>query len=126
MARTPVPQAPIRRNLNDLDPEFQMAPEWVRWFNQVTSFSVELEEYKATLDPSSVSANTTEEQSFTLSNVNANDLILAVNKPSHTTGLGIVNFRAGTDQIHITFMNTTGSSIDPPSEDYLILVLKRE
>lgn len=102
-----------------------MNSSWLRWFNLVSSNSLEVEEYEETLDPSSVSANTTDEQSFTVEGITSNDMVLAVNKPSHNAGLGIVGFRAGDDTLYITFGNFTGSPIDPGSEDYLILILKR-
>lgn len=129
MSHSPAPHTPIRLPLNERDrgTDWRMAPEWVRWFNQITRLAVHVEEFTPTLNPSSVSANTTEEQTFTVTGINANDLIVAVNKPSHTTGLGIVGFRASAnDTLAITFMNATGSPIDAGEEDYLVLAMKRD
>lgn len=75
--------------------------------------------YTLTINPASVNANTTSEQTFALTGVTTTDII-TITKPTHTTGLGIVNARATKDNIHITFMNNTVSPIDPPSEAYLI------
>lgn len=119
--RTPVSQAPTRV---PIDPNGRLAPEWVRWLNQVSSASRDWRDFEETINPSSVSANTTDEQSFTVDGVDSNDIVVTVNKPSHTAGLGIVNYRAGSDKVFITFGNFTGSPIDPPEEEYLILVIK--
>ena len=46
---------------------------------------------------------------------------VAVNKPSNSAGLGIVNARvSAADTFALTFMNATGSGIDPAAETYLI------
>jgi hypothetical protein len=91
-----------------------------RWFERVTLYMPIQVRVDVTLDPSSVSANTTDEQTFTVSGARQGDMVVVV-KPSHTTGLGIVNARVtATDTVGITFMNATGSPIDPPSEEYRI------
>ena len=106
MSHNPLNQAPVRLsfNIDDPTPRARMRPEWIRWFNQVVDLTEDFREFEPTLDP--------------------DDIIVAVNKPSHTAGLGIVGFRAGDNKINITFGNFTGSPIDPPSEDYHIVTLK--
>lgn len=82
--------------------------------------------YTATIDVASVAANTTSEQTFTVSGLTTDDLVI-VNKPSHDAGLGIVGQRvSGTDTIAITYMNTTAAAIDPASETYDIIAIKRD
>jgi hypothetical protein len=75
---------------------------------------------KQTLTPSSVGANTTAEQTFTVQGVQVGDS-LDVNKPSHQVGLNIGNVRASAaNQIAIQYVNTTASPITPTSETYTI------
>jgi hypothetical protein len=73
-----------------------------------------------TLTPSAVGANTTSEQLFTVPGVLPGDSV-DINKASHQTGLGILNVvvRAA-NQLAITYSNTTGGSITPTSEQYII------
>lgn len=76
------------------------------------------------LDVASVAANTTAEQTFTLTGARAaTDVVLAVNKPSLSAGLGVVNARISADDtLAITFANVTGSPIDPGAESYLVVI----
>lgn len=82
--------------------------------------------YTATVDVASVAANTTAEQTFSVPGLTTDDLVF-VNKPSHDLGLGIVNTRvSAADTLAITYMNATGSAIDPASETYDILAIKKD
>lgn len=77
-----------------------------------------------TIDPTTVSANSTSEQTFTVTGARDGDAVI-VTKPSHSSGLGIVNARvSGTDTVAITFMNATGSGINPPSEEYRVWLVR--
>lgn len=74
----------------------------------------------ATLTPAAVAPNTTAEQTFAVPNLVASSPAW-VNKPSCTTGIGIVGVRvsaAGT--IAINFANYTAGTITPPAEVYTI------
>lgn len=67
----------------------------------------------ATLSPASVAANTTAEQTFTVTGVAVGDVIF-VNKPTAQAGLGIVGVRvSAANQIAINFGNFTASPIVP-------------
>lgn len=78
------------------------------------------------LDVASVSANTSAEQDFTVTGLKVNDVVF-VNKPSASAGLGVVNARVkAANTLSITFMNTTGSPINPAAETYFITVLRPE
>lgn len=78
------------------------------------------------LDVASVAANTSAEQTFTVSGLKTYDAVF-VNKSSASAGLGIVNARVSADDtLAITFMNATGSPINPASETYKIAVLRPE
>lgn len=76
----------------------------------------------AALTPISVAANTTAEQTFTVSNLTASTAVL-VNKPSNSqAGLSIAGVRiSGANTLAITFVNATGSAIVPNAETYQIL-----
>lgn len=79
-----------------------------------------------TLAPTSVSANTTAEQTFTLTsplNVVPASATAFVNKPSLQAGLSIGNVRVtGANTIGITFVNNTAAAIVPATEAYTIAV----
>ena len=76
--------------------------------------------YSQTLTPTSVAANTTAEQTFTVTGLLANTVVW-VNKPSWTSGLGIAGVRvSGANTLAINYINVTGTAIVPPSETYVI------
>lgn len=77
----------------------------------------------ATYAPAAVAANTTAEQFFGLAGVLSTD-ILVVNKPSAQAGLGIVNVRAATGNVVITFSNNTAAAITPTAETYAIAIIR--
>lgn len=111
------PPAPIAGNL-------PLDPDWSMWFELVRDIASIARFFSLTLTPSSVSANTTSEQTFTVTGLKTADFVM-VNKPSHQTGLGVVNCRvSAADTLAITFMNTTGSSITPTSEAYAVVALR--
>lgn len=100
--------------------------EFKRYFARAADLIITGHFYDVSLDPTSVGANTTSEQTFTINGLKTNDIIV-VNKPTHQTGLGIVGARvSAANTLAITFMNNTGSGIDPSSETYRILAYRRE
>lgn len=95
------------------------------WFRSVRDNFARVQTYTATLDPTTVGANNTSEQTFSVPGLATTDIV-TVNKPSHDAGLGIVGARVSAqDTLAITFMNTTGAGIDPPEEDYFIVAVRR-
>lgn len=111
------PPSPIAGNL-------PVAPDWSMWFELVRDIASVARFFSLTLTPAQISANTTEEEAFTVTGLKTADLVL-VNKPSHQAGLGIVNCRvSAADTLAITFMNTTGSAITPTSEAYIVVALR--
>ena len=78
------------------------------------------------LSPAEVAANTTAEQTLSVSGLTTGDTILSCNKPAAQAGLGIVGLRvAGTDSLGITFSNNTSSPITPTaSETYRVAALR--
>lgn len=118
MSYNPLPQVPLKIG--------ETAPAWARWFSALRELQSKIKVYTYDLDPGTVGANTTSESDCTLDGVRATDIVLSVNKPSHDTGLGIVNWRVkAEDTVSITFMNNTGSGISPGSETYTIVVLEQ-
>lgn len=89
------------------------------------AWKLPIKRYKVAFTPSAVSANTTAEQTFTLSGVvAASDSVIGVSKPTAQAGLGIVGWRVSADnQIAITFSNNTGGSITPTAgQTYTIFI----
>jgi hypothetical protein len=80
----------------------------------------------SSLDVASVAANTSAEQTFTITGLQTGDVVF-VNKPSADAGLGVVNARvSAADTLAITFMNATGSAIDPSAETYSVFWFRAE
>lgn len=72
------------------------------------------------LTPTIVGALTTAEVQFAVSNITVSTVVW-VNKPSFTSGLGVVGMRAvSANVIGITYINNTAVSITPPAETYLV------
>jgi hypothetical protein len=69
--------------------------------------------YSQALTPASVAANTTAEQSFTVTGLVASSVVV-VNKPSAQAGLGIAGARVtGANNVGIVFQNYTATAITP-------------
>lgn len=77
--------------------------------------------YSQALTPASVAANTTAEQSFNVTGLPANSIVV-VNKPSAQAGLGILGARVtGANYAGITYTNYTATPITPTAaETYII------
>ena len=99
--------------------------EMDRWFQKVSAVLPKIVTYTATIDPASVAANTMAEQTFTVTGLTTQDIV-SVNKPSSTSGLGIVGVRvSAANTLAITFYNGTGAPINAGSESYLIAAIRR-
>lgn len=96
------------------------------WLTRLVEKANKTRSYTATIDPASVSANSTSEQTFSVPGLTTNDVV-EVNKPSHTSGLIIGNIRvSAADTLAITFANITGGAIDAASEDYEIIATEKD
>ncbi len=81
--------------------------------------------YSTTLTPTIVAANTTAEQTFTMTGLAVGDVI-SVTKPTLQAGLGIVNSRVSAiNTLAITFANNTGAGITPTAAEAYIVELNR-
>ncbi len=96
-----------------------------KWFNRIADLVTKIEIVTSTINPVAVAADTSVEQTFTVTGLETTNELLQVEKPTATAGIGIVNYRiSATDTLAITFMNSTLGSLNPPSETYTIIVLK--
>lgn len=78
-----------------------------------------------TFDPASVAANTSSEQTVTITGLKTTDIILKVTKPTHTAGFFIGGARASAaNTLAIQTVNCTASAIDAASETYTVTVLR--
>ncbi len=76
------------------------------------------------LDTNITVTNTTQEVDVTVNGVLVGDWVF-VNKPSHSTGIGILNVRVkSANTVSITYGNLTGSGVDPASETYSLLIIR--
>jgi hypothetical protein len=84
-----------------------------------------LNTYLPVLSPSAVAANTTAEQTFTVTGLVGTTSLAVVNKPTAQAGLGIAGVRvSAANTLAITFSNDTSGSITPTaSETYEVTEL---
>lgn len=76
--------------------------------------------YTPLLSPASVAANTTAEQTFTVTGLVSGSAVW-VNKPSYQVGLSITGCRvSAADTLAITFQNNTAAAIVPTAEVYTV------
>lgn len=88
-----------------------------------TDFSL-VKAYTATINPASIAAATSAEQTFSVPGLAVGDIPVVI-KPSATAGVGIVNARvSATDTLALTFMNATAGALDPASESYTVLAFR--
>jgi len=92
-----------------------------------SSFVTRLIAYAPTLSPAIVAANTTAEQTFTVSGlVSSTDFVVGISKPTTQAGLGIVGHRVSADNtLAITFSNNTGTGITPTATQVYTLLVYR-
>lgn len=80
--------------------------------------------YSQSIDVASVAANTSAEQTFTVTGLTTADKVF-VNKPSLSAGLVLGNARvSAANTLALTFGNLTASPIDPAAETYQIVAIR--
>lgn len=115
--RNPVPPAPLREKM--------LETSWQRWFGSVASNSVSIYQITATITPTSVAAQTTAEQTFTVNGIESSDIILVLSKPTNTAGIGVIGKRVtAANTVAIDFINVTAAPIVPPSETYTFVLIR--
>lgn len=80
-----------------------------------------------TLTPAATAATTTAEQTFTVPGIQANDIICGCSfQGAWTVAVDITNVRTATNQIIISFSNSTAGSLTAPSGQYVFEVIRLE
>jgi hypothetical protein len=80
-----------------------------------------------TWDPAAVATITTAEQTVTVPGVKVGDIVVAYNKPAHTTGAMPVNARvSAADTLAVAFVNPTAGSVNPASEAWTFVIGRPE
>lgn len=80
--------------------------------------------YTTSLNVASVAANTSAEQTFTVTGLTTSDKVFVI-KPSLSAGLVIGNARvSAADTLAITFGNLTAAPIDPAAETYTVVAIR--
>lgn len=78
--------------------------------------------YTVTVDPGSVTA-TSAETDVTIAGVKVGDVVLAVNKPTLTAALGVVNARVkAANTVAVTFLAAGVGAVDGASETYTFVI----
>lgn len=80
-----------------------------------------------TLTPGSVGATTQAEQTFTVTGVQAGDVVIAMNMagPPGASGVWATNVRvSAANTIAITYENTTAGALTPTSQAYTFVIMR--
>lgn len=81
---------------------------------------------QATLSPAAVAANTTAEQTFTVTGLAVGDVVGSINKPTAQAGLSIAGVRvSAANTLAITFGNATAGSITPTASEVYVFKISR-
>lgn len=96
-----------------------------RWLAHLVDVVPYTQTFQQSLDVASVPANSESVQTFSVAGLTTDDIVM-VNKPSSTAGLDLVQaWVSAKDTLSLKFRNATGSAIDPGSETYLIVTIRR-
>lgn len=99
---------------------------WKNWLFYLWAKVVKVRTFSASLAPSSVAANTSAEQTFSVPGLNVNDIV-HVNKPTADAGIVVGNARvSAADTLAITYGNLTGGSLTPAAETYTITAIRKD
>ena len=80
-----------------------------------------------TADVTSRNANTTTEFDMTVPGVKVNDIVVCWNKLALNAGAALVSARVkSADTIATTWVNATGSGVDPASQTYIFVIARPE
>lgn len=96
--------------------EMMARAPWLIWFDRL--FKAQAVTRTFTFNPSSVSANSTSEQTVTVPGLEVG-MVVQVNKPSHTSGLIVGNARvSAANTLAVTLANVTAGAIDAGEETW--------
>jgi hypothetical protein len=95
------------------------------WLNRIPELLPLVQTFAVVFDPASVPANSESVQTIAVAGVTTQD-ILVVNKPTNTAGLDLVHaWVEAADTVSVKFRNHTGSPINPGTETYRVLAVRR-
>lgn len=115
----------MRKPLHQITDEIQATPEGKRWLDLVRNYVLDIREVDFEWNPPQLNANQDAEDTVTISGLNVGDYVLAVVKPTFTSGFFIGQARvsaANTVGIHV--VNATVGNVDPPLETYTLVYIK--
>jgi hypothetical protein len=94
------------------------------WLQRLATKLRIVDGYEILWTPSSVSANSTSDQTVTVTGLNLDDMVY-VNLPSYVSGVVVAHARVtGANTIAVTFGNVTGGSVTPPAGVYKIMAVR--
>lgn len=80
-----------------------------------------------TFNPASVATITVAEQTATVPGVQVGDIVVSWNKPTTTTGVGVVNARvSAANTLALAFVNPTAGAVDAASETWTFIIARPE
>lgn len=104
--------------------ETQNTPNLLKWFYSLWATYPRIRIYMVSVTPGTLPANSVTNVVVTVAGVTAKD-ILVVNKPSFTSGVGVVDvWCSAADTVNITFICDKGSPTTPPTEVYRIVAIR--
>ncbi len=81
--------------------------------------------YTPNLTPANVAANTTAEQTFTVTGLTTSDSIAGVALPGHVAGIGLVGYRvSAADTLALQWLNLTGAPLAPPAGVFRLVAIR--
>lgn len=105
--------------------EIEDRPNLLKWFLSLWSTYPRIRIYEVSVTPGTLTANSITNVTVTVTGISTND-ILIVNKPSFTSGVGVVDvYATATDTVDITFICDKGSPTTPPTETYRIVAIRK-
>lgn len=99
--------------------------ELSEWISILSARIPKVQTYNVDLDPASVSANSESTETLTCNGVTTSDAVF-VNKPTDSAGIIVGQaWVSAANTVSVKFYNVTGSPIDPGSETYLVVAVRR-
>lgn len=96
-----------------------------RWIDLLRNYTYDLREVQVTLDPTSLTANSTSAEAFTVPGVKVGDYVLHVESATFTDDFTINNAKVtDTDEITLQLHRGKSGGYNPPSETYTFIILK--
>ncbi len=121
----PLSPPPEIFNLESEEDVKEWIKEFYQWSTRLPDLVPKIQVLSVTVDPGPVAAGSTFKQSVAVNGLQKADIVLAVEKTSHTPGMAAVSARvSATNVLDITFMNATSLSIDAGSESYKIVTIR--